>query len=310
MPTDETKIEDTRCGFLTLLGAPNAGKSTLVNQLIGQKVSIVSPKVQTTRTRVSAVLTEGNCQAVFIDTPGIFADPKRRLEKAMISMAWQEAHQTDRIMVLVDASKKAAIAHSEIILSNLKGPFSKIDLILNKVDAVPKEQLLGLADRLMSDYGFAACFMVSALKGSGVDQLRNHVFSLLPEGPWHYPEDQITDLSNPLLAAEVTREKLFLNLNQELPYELTVETENWTIQKNGDLRIEQAVFVSKSGHKGIVLGNKGQKIKKVGAEARRDLSELFGRKVHLFIFVKVKENWLDDMERYREMGIDPSVVPR
>jgi len=307
------KIENAdnqRCGFVTLLGAPNAGKSTLVNQLIGQKVSIVSPKVQTTRTRVSAVLTEGDCQAVFIDTPGIFADPKRRLEKAMISMAWHEAHQTDRIMVLVDASKKAAVQHSEIILSNLKGPFSKIDLILNKVDAVPKESLLALADRLMTEYGFASCFMVSALKGSGVEQLRKHVFDLLPEGPWHYPEDQITDMANPLLAAEVTREKLFLNLNQELPYELTVETESWAVQNNGDLRIEQAIIVSKSGHKGIILGNKGQKIKKVGADSRRDLSDLFGRKVHLFLFVKVKEKWLDDMERYREMGIDPSLVPR
>ena len=307
---ETVEVENQRCGFVTLLGAPNAGKSTLVNQLIGQKVSIVSPKVQTTRTRVSAVLTEGDCQAVFIDTPGIFADPKRRLEKAMISVAWQEANQTDRIMVLVDASKKAAIEHCEVILSKLKGPFSKIDLILNKIDAIPKERLLELADRLMTDYGFASCFMVSALKGDGVDQLRDHVLSLLPEGPWHYPEDQITDLSNPLLAAEVTREKLFLNLNQELPYELTVETESWTVQKNGDLRIEQAVFVSKSGHKGIVLGNKGQKIKKVGADARKDLAELFGRKVHLFIFVKVKENWLNDLERYREMGIDPSLVPK
>ena len=294
----------TRCGFIAVIGAPNAGKSTLVNQIIGAKVSIVSPKVQTTRTRVTGILAEGSDQAIFVDTPGIFRGAKRRLEKAMVDVAWRQAAETDRLMLVIDVSKKRLSDDDHAVIEQLEQQKATPILVLNKIDEARHEVMLEVATLVNARLDVQETFMVSALTADGVDDLRAAVLQRLPEGPWLYPEDQISDLPSRMLAAEDTREKLFLQLHQELPYNLTVETELFEVQKNGDLKINQVIYVSRDSHKAMVLGKGGARIKQIGSQSRQDLAELFDRKVHLFLFVKVRENWLNDPERYREMGLE------
>lgn len=294
----------TRCGFIAVIGAPNAGKSTLVNQIIGAKVSIVSPKVQTTRTRVTGILAEGADQAIFVDTPGIFRGAKRRLEKAMVDVAWRQAAETDRLMLVIDVSKKRLSDDDHAVIEQLEQQKATPILVLNKIDEARHEVMLEVATLVNARLDVQETFMVSALTADGVDDLRTAVLQRLPEGPWLYPEDQISDLPSRMLAAEATREKLFLQLHQELPYNLTVETELFEVQKNGDLKINQVIYVSRDSHKAMVLGKGGARIKQIGSQSRQDLAELFDRKVHLFLFVKVRENWLNDPERYREMGLE------
>lgn len=294
----------TRCGFIAVIGAPNAGKSTLVNQIIGAKVSIVSPKVQTTRTRVTGILAEGSDQAIFVDTPGIFRGAKRRLEKAMVDVAWRQAAETDRLMLVIDVSKKRLSDDDHAVIEQLEQQKATPILVLNKIDEARHEVMLEVATLVNARLDVQETFMVSALTADGVDDLRTAVLQRLPEGPWLYPEDQISDLPSRMLAAEATREKLFLQLHQELPYNLTVETELFEVQKNGDLKINQVIYVSRDSHKAMVLGKGGARIKQIGSQSRQDLAELFDRKVHLFLFVKVRENWLNDPERYREMGLE------
>lgn len=296
--------QPTRCGFIAVIGAPNAGKSTLVNQIIGAKVSIVSPKVQTTRTRVTGILAEGQDQAIFVDTPGIFRGAKRRLEKAMVDVAWRQAAETDRLMLVIDVSKKRLTDDDHAVIEQLEQQAATPILVLNKIDSARHEVMLEIAAAVNARLAVQETFMVSALTGDGVDDLRSAVLSRLPEGPWLYPDDQISDLPSRMLAAEATREKLFLQLHQELPYNLTVETELFEVQKNGDLKINQVIYVTRDSHKAMVLGKSGARIKQVGSQARQDLAELFDRKVHLFLFVKVRENWLNDPERYRQMGLE------
>lgn len=294
----------TRCGFIAVIGAPNAGKSTLVNQLIGAKVSIVSPKVQTTRTRVTGILAEGRDQAIFVDTPGIFRGAKRRLEKAMVDAAWRQAAETDRLMLVIDVAKKGLSDDDRAVIEQLEQQGARPMLALNKVDGARHETMLAIAAAVNERLDVQETFMVSALTGDGVDDLRQAVLDRLPEGPWLYPEDQISDLPSRMLAAEATREKLFLQLHQELPYNLTVETEAFEVQAKGDLKINQVIYVTRDSHKAMVLGKGGSRIRQVGSESRRDLEVLFDRKVHLFLFVKVRENWLNDPERFREMGLE------
>ena len=295
---------NTRCGFIAVIGAPNAGKSTLVNQLIGAKVSIVSPKVQTTRTRVTGILAEGRDQAIFVDTPGIFRGAKRRLEKAMVDAAWRQAAETDRLMLVIDVAKKGLSDDDRAVIEQLEQQGARPMLALNKVDGARHETMLAIAAAVNERLDVQETFMVSALSGDGVDDLRQAVLDRLPEGPWLYPEDQISDLPSRMLAAEATREKLFLQLHQELPYNLTVETEAFEVQAKGDLEINQVIYVTRDSHKAMVLGKGGARIRQVGSESRRDLEVLFDRKVHLFLFVKVRENWLNDPERFREMGLE------
>ena len=294
----------TRCGFIAVIGAPNAGKSTLVNQLIGAKVSIVSPKVQTTRTRVTGILAEGRDQAIFVDTPGIFRGAKRRLEKAMVDAAWRQAAETDRLMLVIDVAKKGLSDDDRAVIEQLEQQGARPMLALNKVDGARHETMLAIAAAVNERLEVQETFMVSALTGDGVDDLRQAVLDRLPEGPWLYPEDQISDLPSRMLAAEATREKLFLQLHQELPYNLTVETEAFEVQAKGDLKINQVIYGTRDSHKAMVLGKGGSRIRQVGSESRRDLEVLFDRKVHLFLFVKVRENWLNDPERFREMGLE------
>ena len=294
----------TRCGFIAVIGAPNAGKSTLVNQLIGAKVSIVSPKVQTTRTRVTGILAEGRDQAIFVDTPGIFRGAKRRLEKAMVDVAWRQAAETDRLMLVIDVAKKGLSDDDRAVIEQLEQQGARPMLALNKVDGARHGTMLAIAAAVNERLEVQETFMVSALTGDGVDDLRQAVLDRLPEGPWLYPEDQISDLPSRMLAAEATREKLFLQLHQELPYNLTVETEAFEVQAKGDLKINQVIFVTRDSHKAMLLGKGGSRIRQVGSESRRDLEVLFDRKVHLFLFVKVRENWLNDPERFREMGLE------
>ncbi|MBT3334552.1 MAG: GTPase Era [Alphaproteobacteria bacterium] len=301
----------TRCGYVALIGAPNAGKSTLLNALVGAKVAIVSPKVQTTRARLTGIAIEDQSQMIFVDTPGIF-EPKRRLERAMVSDAWSGAGDADVVALLVDSRRpvKANNDDTQVILDALRKRGKQALLLINKVDAVERPELLKLADKLsaekMDDGGplFSDIFMISALTGDGVQDLGKFLAKAVPEGPWLYPEDQIATAPMRYLAAEVTREKLFLNLHQELPYQLTVETEAWEELKDGSAKVSQVVYVSRANHKGIVLGKGGSLIKKVGEMSRKDLEAQMDRRVHLFLFVKVRENWLDDPERYREMGLD------
>ena len=295
---------NTRCGFIAVIGAPNAGKSTLVNQLIGAKVSIVSPKVQTTRTRVTGILADGRDQAIFVDTPGIFRGAKRRLEKAMVDAAWRQAAETDRLMLVIDVAKKGLSDDDRAVIEQLEQQAARPMLALNKVDGARHETMLAIAAAVNERLDVQETFMVSALSGDGVDDLRQAVLDRLPEGPWLYPEDQISDLPSRMLAAEATREKLFLQLHQELPYNLTVETEAFEVQAKGDLKINQVIYVTRDSHKAMVLGKGGARIRQVGSESRRDLEVLFDRKVHLFLFVKVRENWLNDPERFREMGLE------
>ena len=294
----------SRAGFVALIGEPNAGKSTLTNRMVGAKVSIVTHKVQTTRARILGVALEGESQIVFVDTPGLFR-PRRRLDRAMVAAAWGGAADADIIVLLVEAHR-GVTEGVERILEGLEdiGKGRKVALAINKIDKVPSEALLKLTTQLNDMFDFAATFMISAEKGFGVDDLKQWLAEQVPEGPWHYPEDQIADLPLRMIAAEITREKLTLRLHQELPYQLTVETENWEDRKDGSVRIDQLIYVTREGHRGITLGPKGATIKAIGQAAREEISEFLGRKVHLFLQVKVRPNWLEDAERYQEMGLD------
>ncbi len=296
MPDDQTY-----CGVVSVLGAPNAGKSTLVNRVVGAKVSIVSPKVQTTRIRVRGVSLYANTQIIYVDTPGIFV-PKRRLDRAMVDAAWGGAADADAIILLVDA-QRGVDKDTQRIIEGLNKRKSTASLVLNKVDAVRREDLLGLSEKLNGMADFSATFMVSALKGGGVNDLEAKLRTLMPEGPWLFPEDEISDLPQRLLAAEITREKAYLYLHQELPYALAVGTESWEDFNNGEVRIEQAITVARDSHKGIVVGKGGQMIRRIRAEAQDELSELLDRKVHLFVRVKVREKWADDPSHFREWGL-------
>ncbi|MEM6678049.1 MAG: GTPase Era [Pseudomonadota bacterium] len=298
-------MSDQRCGFVALIGEPNAGKSTLLNRMVGGKVSIVTHKVQTTRARVRGIAMAGQTQIVFVDTPGLFR-PRRRLDRAMVSAAWGGAEDADIVVLLIEAHRGLTTG-VQSILDELDAhlPDGKpLALAINKIDRVKAEQLLALSQKLNEARDFAATFMISAEKGYGVEDLRDWLAERLPEGPWHYPEDQIADLPLRLLAAEITREKLTLRLHQELPYQLTVETETWEERRDGSARIEQVVYVARDGHKGIVLGKGGATAKAVGAEARREIAALLDRPVHLFLTVKVRPNWLEEAERFREIGLD------
>ena len=291
-----------RCGFVALIGAPNVGKSTLINALVGAKVTIVSPKVQTTRMLVRGVATEGDAQLVFLDTPGIFA-PKRRLDRAMVKSAWAGARDADIVGVMVDA-KRGLDRETGALLEQLAGSRQQKLLLINKVDLVAKPQLLALAKEANERAAMAATFMISALTGDGVADLKAWLVAHVPAGPWHYPEDQITDAPLRQLAAEITREKLYLRLHQELPYQSTVETDIWKEMKDGSVRIEQTIYVERESQRKIVLGKGGATIKAIGAQARREIAEILEQPVHLFLFVKVREGWGDDPERYREMGLE------
>ena len=292
----------TRSGFVALIGAPNAGKSTLINSLVGAKVSIVTHKVQTTRAIVRGIATHGPAQIVLVDTPGIFT-PRRRLDRAMVSTAWGGARDADVVLVLIDA-ERGLEADAERLVDALGDVRRTRVLVLNKVDRVKRETLLELSARINAKAAFERTFMISALTGSGCADLLDYLASAVPEGPWYYPDDQISDLPMRQLAAEITREKLYLRLHQELPYSSHVETEKWEEKQDGSVRIEQVIYVERDGQKKIVLGEKGATIKAIGAAARKEIGEILGHKVHLFLFVKVRENWSDDPERYREMGLD------
>jgi GTP-binding protein Era len=296
--------EGKRCGFIAVIGAPNAGKSTLVNALVGAKVTIVSHKVQTTRVPVRGIATEGESQLVFIDTPGLFA-PRRRLDAAMVEAAWSGAREADLIVLVIDAAK-GLDEDVERILEKLKDVRVPRLAVLNKVDRLAaKEKLLALADALKARVPFTDVFMVSALTGDGVADLKRHLAAQVPPGPWHYPEEDLSDAPLRLLAAEITREKIFRRLHDEVPYATTVETTGWEERKDGSVRIEQTIYVVRDGQKAIVLGKGGQTIKQISTEARLELAEILERPVHLFLFVKVREGWQDDPERYREMGLEP-----
>ncbi len=293
---------ETRCGFVALIGAPNAGKSTLLNQLVGTKVSIVTHKVQTTRAIIRGIALEGPAQIIFIDTPGIFR-PKRRLDRAMVETAWGGARDADLVALLIDA-QKGIDREVRDILKGLQDVRQPRIAILNKVDAVPRPSLLALAAAVDEAGPFERIFMVSALTGDGCQDLLAYFASAVPPGPWLYPEDQVSDLPLRNLAAEITREKLFLRLHEELPYASTVETTSWQDRPDGSARVEQTIYVTREGHKKIVLGKGGQTIKAISTAARLDIAEAAEKPIHLFLFVKVRENWADDPERYREMGIE------
>jgi GTP-binding protein Era len=291
-----------RCGFIALIGAPNVGKSTLINAIVGAKVAIVSHKVQTTRTLLRGIATSGDAQLVFIDTPGIFA-PRRRLDRAMVAGAWSGAGDADIVGALIDA-KRGLEPETAALLERLSAVERRKILIINKIDLVEKPTLLALVKDATSRMDFAATFMVSALSGDGVADLRRWLAGEVPPGPWHYPEDQLTDAPLRQLAAEITREKLYLRLHQELPYQSTVETSSWKDLKDGSVRVEQTIYVERESQRKIVLGKGGQTIKAIGADARREIAAMAEQPVHLFLFVKVREAWGDDPERYREMGLE------
>ena len=293
----------TRAGFVALIGEPNAGKSTLTNRMVGAKVSIVTHKVQTTRARIRGVAMEGEAQIVLVDTPGLFR-PRRHLDRAMVAAAWGGAADADVVVLLIEAHRGITKGVEDILASLKELSARPVALAINKIDRVKSEVLLGLTEEMTQRYDFAKVFMISAEKGFGVADLKTWIGEHLPEGPWLYPEDQIADLPMRMLAAEVTREKLTLRLHQELPYQLTVETETWEERKDGSVRIDQVIYVMRDGHKGIVLGKKGETIKAISTLAREDLCEFMGRPVHLFLQVKVRPNWLEEPERYREMGLD------
>ncbi|HWV95874.1 MAG TPA: GTPase Era [Xanthobacteraceae bacterium] len=301
MPDDAT-VSPTRCGFVALIGAPNVGKSTLVNALVGSKVTIVSRKVQTTRALIRGIVVEDRSQIILVDTPGIFS-PKRRLDRAMVSTAWSGAHDADLVCVLLDA--RAGIdEEADAILTKLAAvPHPKL-LVVNKIDLVQREKLLTLVKAANERLDFVETFLVAALSGDGVDDLRRALARLVPEGPYLYPEDQMSDAPMRYLAAEITREKIYRHLHQELPYQSTVETESWTDRKDGSIRIEQTIYVEREGQRKIVLGKGGATIKSIGEHARKEIAEIVGQPVHLFLFVKVRDGWGDDPERYREMGLE------
>ena len=294
--------QETRCGFVAIIGAPNAGKSTLINQLVGSKVSIVTHKVQTTRTRVRAVAIVDDAQIIFVDTPGIFFRTRRRLDEAMVEAAWSGAADADVVALLVDV-RRGLDEENQRIIEGLKKIGRKAILVLNKIDLIERPKLLELADAYNRAHPFAATFMISALKGDGVDDLKRYLAEQMPPGPWLYPPDQLSDLPLRLLAAEITREKLYLRLHDELPYASHVETESWEERPDGSIRIEQVIYVQRDSQKKIVIGRGGQTIKAIGKAAREELSAMLGRKVHLFLFVKVRERWDHDPERLRSLGL-------
>lgn len=293
---------ETRCGFVALIGAPNAGKSTLINALVGTKVSIVTRKVQTTRSLIRGIALEGASQLIFVDTPGIFP-PKRRLDRAMVTAAWGGAGDADVVALLIDARKGYDEANQEIV-ARLTGVGRARMLVLNKIDTVETETLLALTAEINARLPFDETFMISALRGHGLPKLREKMARAVPPGPWLYPEDQVSDAPLRVFAAEVTREKMFERLHDELPYQTTVETDTWKDMPDGSVRVEQTIFVTREGHKKIVIGEGGRTIKSIGTAARADIGEAADAKVHLFLFVKVRENWGDDPERYREMGLE------
>lgn len=292
----------TRAGFVALIGEPNAGKSTLLNRMVGAKVSIVTHKVQTTRARIRGIAMEGQAQIIFVDTPGLFR-PRRRLDRAMVAAAWGGAADADIVILLIEAHR-GLTEGVQSILDALKERTGRVALAINKIDRVKAEELLALSQKLNEAFPFERTFMISAEKGYGCDDLKEWLAGELPEGPWLYPEDQIADLPLRMIAAEVTREKLTLRLHEELPYQLTVETERWEEKPDGSARIDQIIYVARDGHKGIILGKGGETIKAVGQQARADLTAFLERPVHLFLQVKVRPNWLEEKERFSEMGLD------
>ncbi|WP_027522929.1 GTPase Era [Bradyrhizobium sp. Ec3.3] len=292
----------TRCGFVALIGAPNVGKSTLVNALVGAKVTIVSRKVQTTRALIRGIVIEDNAQVILVDTPGIFS-PKRRLDRAMVSTAWSGAHDADLVCVLLDA-KTGIDEEAEAILTKAASVNHEKILVINKVDLVQREKLLALAQAANERMPFARTFMISAISGDGVDDIRTTLAEMVPAGPFLYPEDQMSDAPMRQLAAEITREKIYQKLHQELPYQSTVETDKWEERKDNSVRIEQTIFVERESQRKIVLGKGGATIKSIGADSRKELMQILDVPVHLFLFVKVRENWGDDPDRYREMGLE------
>jgi GTP-binding protein Era len=291
-----------RCGFVALIGAPNVGKSTLVNALVGSKVTIVSKKVQTTRALIRGIVIEDRSQLILVDTPGIFT-PKRRLDRAMVTTAWSGAHDADLVCLLLDA-RKGIDEEADAVFNRLAQVKHPKFLIINKIDTVARDTLLALTQRANERLAFEQTFMVAAISGDGVGDLRAAMAKVVPEGPFHYPEDQMSDAPMRHLAAEITREKIYRKLHQELPYQSTVETEAYTERKDGSVRIEQTIFVERESQRKIVLGKAGATIKAIGADARQELAEIVGAPVHLFLFVKVRENWGDDPDRYREMGLE------
>ncbi|MBL4873713.1 MAG: GTPase Era [Rhodobacteraceae bacterium] len=297
-------MADTKCGYVALIGEPNAGKSTLLNKMVGAKVSIVTHKVQTTRARIRGITMEGDTQIVFVDTPGLFR-PRRNLDRAMVTAAWTGAADADMVVLLVEAHR-GVTEGVKAILEALRERVQHrpIVLAINKIDRVKSDKLLGLSTELNGLFDFTATYMISAEKGHGTADLKKWLAGELPDGPWLYPEDQIADLPLRLLAAEITREKLTLRLHQELPYQLTVETEKWTDRKDGSVRVDQLIYVLRDGHKGILLGPKGETIKSVSVASRQELKEFLGREVHLFLQVKVRPKWLNDPERFTEMGLN------
>ena len=299
-----SEAQATRCGYVALIGAPNSGKSTLLNALVGAKISIVSPKVQTTRRRVLGIALHEGAQIIFVDTPGIFAPrPGRRLERAMVQAAWAGAEDADLVVLLVDVTRPED-SDTTAIVDRLKAAGRKAVLVLNKIDLVNPPMLLAIADRFAKIGIFDPIFMISGLTGDGVEDLKRHLAQALPQGPWLYPEDQLSDLPERLMAAEVTREQIFLQLRDELPYASTVETDKWEERKDGSVRIEQTIFVQRPTQKAIVLGEGGQRIKQIGARARAELETLLGRRVHLFLHVRVEKDWTEDRERYEAIGLD------
>jgi len=303
------KENEKRFGFVTVIGAPNAGKSTLLNALVGSKVSIVSSKVQTTRTRVSGIVVRGKTQIVFVDTPGIFEPSKKNnLERAIVSAAWETVGETDKIILLVDVSRKVSNGAKKII-SNLKeNNIKNIILVLNKIDEIKRDKLLEITQDLNNLYDFEATFMISALKNNGLDGVLDYLKDRLPEGVWHYAEEDMTDMPMRLIAAEITREKLFKMMHQELPYNLTVETDEWEPFEDGSIKIHQTVYISREAHKKIIVGKGGEMLKKIGSMAREDLEEMMQGRIHLKIFVKVQENWMEDSERFSMWNLNPNAV--
>jgi GTP-binding protein Era len=299
---DDIAPSATACGFVALIGAPNVGKSTLVNALVGSKVTIVSRKVQTTRALIRGIVVENNAQIILVDTPGIFA-PKRRLDRAMVSTAWSGAHDADLVCVLLDA-REGLDSEADAIFTKLADVAHPKILVINKIDLVLREKLLALAKAANDRLAFTQTFMIAALSGDGVDDLRSTLAKMVPPGPFHYPEDQMSDAPIRQLAAEITREKIFQKLHQELPYRSTVETDSWTERNDKSVRIEQTIYVERESQRKIVLGKAGATIKSIGADARKEIAEIIEQPVHLFLFVKVRENWGEDPDRYRQMGLD------
>lgn len=294
-----------KCGFVAVIGPPNAGKSTLSNALVGQKVAIVTQKAQTTRMRLRAVVMHADAQIILVDTPGIF-DAKQRFDRAMVNEVWAGVKDADQVLVVLDAARTGG-KEVELMLEGLADNKKKVSLVLNKIDTVPNESLLALVKELNERVAFEDTFLISALKGDGLERLKDTLAANMPEGPFLYPEDQAADVPSLLLASEVMREKLFLRLHQELPYALTVETDKWENKKDGSVRIEQTVFVRRDSQKAIVLGKGGRTMKEISSEARLELEDMFERRVHLFVFVKVRKNWQEDPERYRMLGLDYKV---